>query len=83
MPDLTLRDIEPELIEKLKQRAEENCQSIEAEHRQILREALLETVTEQKPKLSFEEHLLAMPNVGSDDDFQRITGAMREINLDP
>lgn len=41
MPDLIVRNLEPELIEALKQRAARNGKSAEMEHRTILREVLL------------------------------------------
>ena len=40
MSQLTVRNISAELVRSLKQRAAENGRSAEAEHREILREAL-------------------------------------------
>ena len=80
MLDLIVREVEPEIVEKLKERANEHCRSIEEEHRQILREVLLEKreVTLSK---TFEDYLRSMPDVGLDTDFERIEGKMREIDL--
>jgi len=41
---------------------------MEEEHRRILRDALLES---SKKRRSFKDHLLSMPNVGDDKDFER------------
>ena len=35
MLDLIVREVEPEIIAKLKERAKEHCRSIEEEHLQI------------------------------------------------
>lgn len=67
MPDLIVRKLEPELVEALKQRALRNGRSAEMEHRTILREALTAI-----KKRSFAEVLMAMPDVGSDADFERV-----------
>jgi plasmid stability protein len=42
MTQLTVRNISPQLIRMLKQRAAAHGRSAEAEHREILREALIE-----------------------------------------
>ena len=67
MPNLLVRQLEPEIIEALKQRAARNGRSAEMEHRAILREVLLVL-----KKRSLGEVLAAMPNVGTDADFARI-----------
>ena len=41
MPQLTVRKLPGQIISRLKQRAAANSRSAEAEHREILREALL------------------------------------------
>jgi plasmid stability protein len=78
MPQLIVRDIEEKVVRNLKRRAGEHGISMEEEHRRILREALL---TENKPKLSFKEHLLAMPDIGPDDLFERQKDYGRDIEL--
>lgn len=40
MSSLLVRNVEPELVERLKQRARLHGRSVEAEHREILRSAL-------------------------------------------
>ena len=68
MPQLIVRQIEEQVVRKLKERAGRHGVSMEEEHRRILREAL---VGPSKKKRSFKEFLLAMPNVGEDTDFER------------
>ena len=36
MLELIVREVEPEIVAKLKERAKEHCRSIEEEHRQML-----------------------------------------------
>lgn len=67
MPNLIVRNLEPELVEALKQRALKNGRSAEMEHRAILREVLLAV-----KKRSFLDALMAMPAIGDDQDFSRI-----------
>jgi plasmid stability protein len=78
MSQLIVRDIEERVVRKLKQRAGEHGVSMEEEHRRILRDALL---APKKPKLSFKEHLLAMPDVGPDEIFERPKDYGRDIKL--
>ncbi len=80
MIELTVREIEPEIVVKLKERAERHCRSVEEEHRVILREALLGT-KETAPRVTFEAYLRTMPDVGNDTDFARVEGSIREIDL--
>ena len=68
MLELIVREVEPEIVAKLKERAKEHCRSIEEEHRQILREVLLEK-REIRPAKTFEDYLRSMPDVGLDTDF--------------
>ncbi|HUS36726.1 MAG TPA: DNA-binding protein [Verrucomicrobiae bacterium] len=78
MAQLIVRNIEDKVVRKLKQRAGANGVSMEEEHRRILEAALFPT---KKGKLSFKEHLLAMPNVGPDDLFERQKDYGRDIEL--
>ena len=67
MSQLVVRNLEPDLVESLKARAAAANISAEEQHRRILREAL------KRPKQrSFIEALAAMPNVGRDEDFERV-----------
>ena len=75
MAQLIVRNIEDEVVDALKRRATEHNRSAEAEHREILRAALLK----DKPALSFKELLLAMPDLGDDEDYERRRDMGREI----
>jgi plasmid stability protein len=62
--NLVVRNIDEDIALALKQLAASNGRSAEAEHREILKEAL------QRPKRrSLAEILMLMPNVGEDSDF--------------
>ena len=63
MRQLIVRNIEDEVVGALKVRAAERGRSMEAEHREILRDVLLSSA--RGP--SFKDHLASMPDVGSDD----------------
>jgi plasmid stability protein len=68
MPQLIVRQIEERVVKKLKEQAGQHGVSMEEEHRRILREALLRPARKMR---SLKEHLLSMPNVGEDKDFER------------
>ncbi len=78
MPQLIVRQIEERVVKKLKERAGQHGVSMEEEHRRILRETLLGS---GKGRGSFKDHLLALPNVGRDQDFERGPQAERPIEL--
>ena len=80
MAQLIVRKLEPEVVARLKERAGRKGRSAEEEHRAILREALLGTGAESS-EMSFEQYLRAMPDVGDDEDFARIEGGIREVDL--
>lgn len=67
MANLVVRNLDPKVVEALKKRAVGHGRSAEAEHRAILEEVLLKS-----KKKSFAEVLSKMPNVGNDEDFERI-----------
>jgi hypothetical protein len=69
MAQLIVRRIEDAVVRKLKLRAARDGVSMEEEHRRILRESLLEKPA--KPKMSFKDYLLTMPDVGDDSIFER------------
>lgn len=50
---------------------------MEAEHREILRQAL----QPPQPERKFKDLLLAIPAVGEDEDFTRVPAGMRDIEL--
>ena len=67
MASLLVRGIDDALVEALKARAVAHGRSAEAEHREILAAAL------RRPrKRTFAAVLAAMPNVGEDNDFERV-----------
>jgi plasmid stability protein len=74
---LIVRNLEEEVVRELKLRAARHGRSAEAEHREILRQALLPTA-EKKP---FKALLLAIPQVGEDADFARREERGREVDL--
>jgi plasmid stability protein len=66
--DLLVRGVDDALVRELKKRAGAHGCSAEAEHRAILAAALL-----GPPRRSLAELLAAMPDVGLDSDFQRLS----------
>jgi antitoxin FitA len=73
---LIVRNIEDEVVEALKLRAAQHGRSAEAEHRELLRAALL-----KRPSTSLKEHLLAFPDVGEDAEFDLPRQASRRVDL--
>ena len=67
MANLIVRNLDQHIVDALKQRAAQHGRSAEAEHRALLEELLL-----HPKKKSFAEVLSTMPNVGQDEDFERI-----------
>lgn len=70
---LIVRNLDDELVRRLKQRAVEHGCSTEEEHRQILRRNLLSE--------DLMGRLLAIPEVGDDPDFERDRDEQRVIDL--
>lgn len=64
--NLVVRNVEPEVVQALKQIAAAHGRSAEAEHREILR-----AVLSRPARRSFAQVLANMPNVGTDEDFAR------------
>jgi antitoxin FitA len=64
---LIVRNVDDELIRGLKLRAAQKRRSAEAEHREILREAL----APRRPRRTLKDALSEMPAVGDDADFER------------
>jgi plasmid stability protein len=69
MTQLIVRNLEEEVVRELRIRAARHGRSAEAEHREILREALLP----ETRKKSLKKHLLAIPEVGEDADFESLS----------
>ena len=76
MAQLIVRKVEDEVVQALKERAGRHGRSAEAEHREILREALLAAPGEDPKAVLF-----AMPDVGEDEDFERVHELPRRITL--
>lgn len=74
---LIVRNIDERLVGALKRRAVRHGRSAEAEHREILRQALDEDVQGG----DFKAALLAMPDVGEDEDFARVHDLPRDVEL--
>ncbi|HVT60123.1 MAG TPA: DNA-binding protein [Thermoanaerobaculia bacterium] len=74
---LVVRNLEETVIRELKLRAARHGRSAEAEHREILRQALLPVKRRQPLK----RLLLAMPPVGEDADFERLPDRGRTVDL--
>ena len=70
---LIVRNLDDDIVQRLKHRAAANGRSTEEEHRRLLRQVL-------RPE-GFGEALLAMPNVGDDADFERRDDLPRELDL--
>jgi len=73
MAQLIVRNLEEELVVRLKRRAADHGLSAEEEHRRILRRTLLSE--------GFVNALTAIPDVGTDDDFKRRDTAQRIVEL--
>ncbi len=67
MANLVVRNLDQHIVDALKQRAARHGRSAEAEHRAILEKLLL-----HPKRKSFAEALRSMPNVGKDEDFERV-----------
>lgn len=77
MGQLIVRNIEDAIVLALKRRAAEQGRSAEAEHREILREAL----NDERRRPSFKDFLLSMPDVGWDDELEPPRELPREVEL--
>lgn len=76
MGQLVVRNLDNEVIRALKQRAAQNNRSAEAEHREILRQALLHV---SRP--SFKEFLNQIPGGMTDEDLKRSRSLDRAVEL--
>jgi antitoxin FitA len=65
--NLVVRNLDERIVQALKERATRHKRSAEAEHRALLEQVLL------KPRRkTFAQVLASMPDVGVDEDFERI-----------
>lgn len=78
MAQLIVRNLDAEIVRRLKLRAARHGRSAEAEHREILRLVLLE---DEEPARSLKDLLLEMPEIGDDADFHRRRDLGRETEL--
>ncbi len=76
MAQLLVRNLPRSLLEALKLRAREHGRSAEAEHREILRDALT-----KRARGSLKDYLVTMPKVGRDTDFEIPRSRARRIVL--
>lgn len=76
MAQLIVRNLESEIVRALKLRAAHHGRSAEAEHREILRDAL-----RPDPATTIKDHLLEIPTVGRDEDFERQRDLGRPVEL--
>jgi plasmid stability protein len=70
---LIVRNVDDDLVRRLRQRAAERGRSAEEEHRQILKAALRSE--------GLLDRLAEMPDVGRDEDFARQPDLPRDIDL--
>jgi antitoxin FitA len=77
MGQLIVRNVDDEVIRALKVRAAQKRRSAEAEHREILREAL---ASRRKGK-TLKDLLLEIPGGGEDADFERPRDLGRKTRL--
>jgi plasmid stability protein len=79
MAQLLVRNLDDELVRALQVRAAEHGRSTEAEHREILKEAL----AKKESRLDFKAFLESMPEVSPefDDCFEFERGPARDVDL--
>ena len=75
--NLHVRNLDDDLIARLKRRAARHGRSTEAEHREILREAL----SRIRRGTSLKSLRTEMPDAGSDADFARPRTKARKVRL--
>jgi len=72
---LIVRNVDDGLVRALKRRATRHGRSAEAEHREILRDALRADLE----RSSFKQALATMPDVGADEDFVVVRDLPRDV----
>jgi len=78
MPQLIVRKIEEKVVRKLKELAGAHGVSMEEEHRSILRESLLGKTARRN---SLKAYLRRMPDIGTDELFERTRDFGRNVEL--
>jgi plasmid stability protein len=76
MAQLIVRNLPNQVVVSLKRRAAEHNRSAEAEHREILLQALL-----RESSGSLKATLAEMPDLGADEDFARSRARGRKVDL--
>ena len=76
MAQLIVRNLDATIVRRLRARAAQRGHSAEAEHREILRRALI-----GRADRSLGDAILAMPAVGTDADFAPPRGKARRVRL--
>jgi plasmid stability protein len=74
---LIVRNVDEKIIRALKVRAAQKRRSAEAEHREILREAL----ASRRKRRTLKDAILEMPSVGEDADFERPRDLGRKVRV--
>lgn len=77
MAQLIVRNLDDIVVRALRERAAKKGRSTEAEHRDILRDALLP----KRPASDLKELLWNMPDAGDDEDFVPVRPKDRKIRL--
>lgn len=79
MAQLIVRNLDSRIVARLRKRAAEHGRSVEAEHREILREALLP----EAGNADFKEVLLSLSDAmaGHDGLFRRVSARPRKVRL--
>jgi antitoxin FitA len=77
MAQLLVRNLDEDIVVRLRLQAAKNGRSAEEEHREILRAALLPA----RKYPSFKEHLLALPEGLTDADLARQKDLPRKVDL--
>lgn len=77
MAQLIVRKVDDKLVRRLKRRAAEHGRSMEAELREILREAL----EPRGATLSLKQMLLEVPDGLTDEDLARLPDHPRDVDL--
>ena len=77
MAQLIVRNLEETVVQALRERAARKGRSTEAEHREILRDAL----TRRRRTTRLKDLLLDMPDAGDDEDFLRPRTGGRTVRL--
>ena len=73
MAQLIVRNLDNDVVQRLKQRAASSGRSAEEEHRQILKAALRSD--------NLARYLATIPEVGDDEDFARSDDLPRDLDL--